>query len=315
MFVYNRPKHTEQALIALKSNDLAELSTLYIFSDGPKPNATEEQVNEILKVREIIKKEKWCGNVHINYTEKNIGCRDSILNGISKIIGKYENVIVLEDDIITSPWFLTYMNSALNFYESRKSVFSISGWNFPKSVITIPDDYQYDVYISRRILSWGWATWKDRWEQIDWNWDFVPEFIKDTNQTNSFNRGGEDLTSMLLDMYRKKIDAWDIQFVFAHFANHAISIIPCISYVNNIGLDGTGMHCAPDYSLYNNVEQAVKEPEFIPVLYEDIRITDPLYKLFSGHNQFSYGENSGKVNLLSLIKRKIRKLRKIFFEK
>ena len=283
LFAYNRPWHTKQVLSALKNNVLAKESILHIFVDGPKYGADEETIKQINDVRGIIMEEQWCGEVHFSISNKNIGCRDSILAGISQIINIFGKAIILEDDIITSPLFLTFMNNALNYYVDRKSVFSISGWNMPPDILQIPADYPYDVYVSQRILNWGWATWKDRWDQINWNWDFVPEFIKDRNKTNAFNRGGEDMTQMLFDMYRKKIDAWDIQFAYAHFANHAVSIVPCKSYVNNIGMDGSGMHCKPNNRLNNNIEFAVRDPKFIDILYEDKRIINNFKQAFSSN--------------------------------
>jgi len=280
LFSYNRPLHTEQVLQALKKNELANESILYIFVDGPRIDATEEQRNRIDQVCEVVKKEQWCSEVFYYISKTNIGCRNSILAGITKIINQYGKAIILEDDIYTSPQFLKFMNEALDFYENRKSVFSISGYNLPEHKLKIPDDYKYDVYVSLRLWNWGWATWKDRWEQVDWNYDFVPQFVHQKEQVEAFNRGGDDLIQMLIDMYSHRIDAWDIQYAFAHFQNHAIAIMPCKSYVENIGLDGSGIHCGITKDFKTNVNFASKEAHFIDILYEDKRIINSLSSVF-----------------------------------
>jgi len=132
LFAYNRPWHTEQVLIALKNNQLADQSHLIIFVDGPKDTATPEQRRNIEEVRQVVHKEKWCGSVEYHIAETNIGCRNSIIQGISMVLEKHEAAIVLEDDIVTSPYFLKYMNLTLNYYKERKSVFSVSGVTLPE---------------------------------------------------------------------------------------------------------------------------------------------------------------------------------------
>ena len=122
LFVYNRPWHTEQTLRALMANELAVESELYIYADGPKPNATDEQLQKIREVRQLIRQEQWCGKVHVVESEKNKGLANSVINGVSEIVNKYGRIIVLEDDLKTSPTFLTYMNQALEYYESFHSV-------------------------------------------------------------------------------------------------------------------------------------------------------------------------------------------------
>lgn len=280
LFTYNRPNHTLRVLNALKNNNLADKSVLHIYVDGPKKDSTEENIKNIKLVHDIIKSDRWCGEVNYHISNQNIGCRDSILNGISEIISQYGKSIILEDDIVTSPGFLTFMNSALNFYENRKSVFSISGWSYPPNKLKIPMYYKYDVYVSQRLLNWGWGTWLDRWQQVNWNWDFVPEFVKFKQEVEAFNRGGEDLTAMLLDMHNKKIDAWDVQFAFEQFRNHAISIVPCHSLTDNIGLDGSGMHCTSESGLRNDINLQLDKINFLDTLYQDKQIINGIYSIY-----------------------------------
>lgn len=286
LFTYNRPYHTEQTLFALSKNLLASDSILYIFSDGPKPEDPEVQKKKIAEVRKIIRKYKWCKEVIIYESDTNKGLANSIIEGVSDIITRHDQVIVLEDDLITSVYFLQFMNQALGYYENYKSVFSISADRPAYKNLIVPEDYQYDVFVALRPFSYGWATWKDRWEKIDWSTDFIPEFIACPEQVKAFNRGGDDLSKMLLSQFDGKIDSWAIRFVFAHFKNHAISILPCVSYIENIGNDGSGTHTGRYQVNAGNHFQSVPEyPRFLDVLYEDRRIINSFYSSFYPHKR------------------------------
>jgi len=281
LFVYNRPWHTEQVLQALQKNELADQSHLIIYADGAKSNATDEQKQQIEEVREVVQKEQWCKTVEYRFTEQNLGCRNSIIAGITEVLKEYEAAIILEDDIVTSPYFLRFMNTTLNFYKDKKSVYSISGHNLPESKMQLPPDYKYDVYVSLRLLNWGWGTWADRWMQVDWDKNFIPNFLSDTEMVKAFDRGGDDLSKMLREEYEGKSDAWDIQFAYAHFAANAVSIVPKHSYIKNIGLDGTGTHVKKGTVIDNDLSLSIPNPRLLDVIYEDKRIINAFYNAFT----------------------------------
>lgn len=280
LFTYNRPIHTEKTLLALKSNILAKYSTLYIYCDGQKKDADSEQRNKITEVRSILKQEQWCKHVVIIESPVNKGLANSIKDGVTEIIQKYGKVIVLEDDLVTSPAFLTYMNKALCKYEPRKTVFSISGYNLPGYKLEIPSDYEFDVFVSLRNGSWGWATWIDRWAQVDWDVSNYDRMLTIPQIQESFNRSGDDVFPMLQSQQKGKLNIWSIQFTVAHFENHAVSIVPTVSYVNNIGLDGTGENCLSTSSLDNRTLNEKVDIKFLDILYEDKRIINSHYNVY-----------------------------------
>lgn len=279
LFAYNRPVHTLRVLEALKCNTLAEQSHLHIFVDGPKADASAQTIEQIDEVREVVKRDKWCGSVEYHISQTNIGCRDSIINGISEVLKESDAVIVLEDDIITSPHFLSYMNGALEYYKDMQSVFSISGWNYPENRLNLPENYKYDVYLSLRLLNWGWGTWRNRWNKVDWSKDFISDFLSDTTLVEAFNRAGDDMSIMLQDEYEGRSDAWDIQFAYNHFKQGAYSIVPCVSYTQNIGLDGTGSHCGTTEKLNNDLSRCSSNVCYLDTLYLDKRIINAFYNI------------------------------------
>lgn len=282
VFCYNRPWHVEQMLEALSKNVYADESVLYIFCDGPKPDATEEQINKVLETRVAIRRKQWCKELHIVEAEKNKGLANSIIDGVTQVINKHGKVIVLEDDLVTSPYFLKYMNEALEFYDKYPAVFSISANRPPMNRMHIPEDYEYDVFVSLRSYSTGWATWKEKWDLVDWSLDYLEDFIKHPQQVNAFNRGGDDMTNMLLLQRDGKIDSWAIRYGFAHFMHHAVAILPCVPYVDNIGFDGSGVHCGTDEKDFrNDIHVSPQNFKFIDIVYEDSHIINCFYNYYT----------------------------------
>lgn len=281
LFAYNRPLHTEQVLQALKKNELADQSHLIVYVDGPKANATPEQIQKIEEVRRVVQQEQWCGSVEFHLAEQNIGCRKSIITGISHVLSQYDAAIILEDDIVTAPCFLNYMNTCLKVYQDKKAVFSISGMSPNENRFSLPDDYQYDVFFSHRQLNSGWATWADRWRMIDWSMDALNEMLADKRLLENYSRGGDDLIPMIKDQIAGRSDAWDIQFTYNHFIHHALSVIPRYSYIDNIGGDGSGTHhLDANASLHFDLSKSIANPRLPQKIYEDKEIINAFYNVF-----------------------------------
>jgi len=236
LFVYNRPKHTEATLETLKANTLASQSDLIIYSDGPKDPSDSKKVSEVRQILDSI--DGFSSITRIDHPE-NKGLASSIIEGVSAVIAKYDRVIVLEDDLVTSPYFLEYMNEGLDNYKHTPNIFSISGYAPP---ILIPKDYKEPVYWIPRCASWGWATWADRWKKADWAVSDFIDFMKNPKAQEKFNSGGNDMTEMLQQQMSGNLDSWAIRWCFAHYQNQAGCVYPTKSKVINIGIDGSGTH-------------------------------------------------------------------------
>lgn len=282
LFVYNRPWHTEQTVEALKKNELASDSELFIFSDGPKVENDEN----VKKVREYIKTVNGFKSVKIIEREKNLGLAESVITGVTEIVNKYGRVIVLEDDLKTSKYFLKFMNESLNFFKDRKDIFSVSGYNYPASIMTPPPYYKHDIYLSYRFGSWGWTTWRDRWEKVDWEVKDYDEFRNDLTMQKKFNRGGKDMTDMLISQMKGRIDSWAIRFDYAHFKNNCYNIRPVKSLVNNIGFDRSGVHCGENDIKFSVKNGAHKSPELFNVAL-DSKIIKRFAKVFDLKPEYS----------------------------
>ena len=237
LFVYNRLDATKATVECLKENYDADKSNLFIFSDNAKKESQQENVRQ---VREYIKTITGFKTVHIIESEKNKGLAKSVITGVTDIINQYGRVIVLEDDILTSKYFLKYMNDALKYYQTFDSIWSISGYHFP---FEIPENYKESVYYFYRSSSWGWATWKDRWDTIDWSTKEYSRYRYNPFMISRFCKGGTDLDKMLRYQMKGKIDSWAIRWCFAQFLQNKLTVYPIQSLINNIGTDGTGTHC------------------------------------------------------------------------
>jgi hypothetical protein len=231
LFTYKRLDILKRTIEKLQQNTLANQSVLYIYSDAAKHEEDETVINEVRKYLRSITGFK---EVTVIEAINNKGLAKSIIDGVGEVLKQYDRAIVLEDDILTTTNFLTYMNDALSFYEDKKQVFSICGYS---DNLKISPSYPYDVYFTKRGSSWGWATWKDRWEPIDWRVKDYNEFKKNRSLKKKFNEMGSDLSSMLKKRMEGRIDSWAIRWCYYQFKHNLYSVYPVVSKVHNIGFD------------------------------------------------------------------------------
>ena len=256
LFVYNRPEHTLQTLKALKQNKLADKSILYIYADGAKETVTPNDEKKIKEVRNIIKINKWCQEVIIKEQKANLGLANSIIKGVTETVEKYGKVIVLEDDIVTSKYFLAYMNYSLNYYENEKRIFHINGFNNQSNLQCILDDY----YGLNFMFCWGWGTWKDRWRKLDKDYKLhYDNLMSDEALLRKFNYGNKmDGHEQLAANINKKIKTWAILWNCTIFFNKGLCLTSKKSYVQNIGMDGSGENCGKDNFYDVKISEKIK---------------------------------------------------------
>lgn len=236
LFTYNRLDCLIKTVQHLQTNELAGESDLIIFSDGPKKEGDVDKVN---KVREFLHTIKGFKTITINEAKKNQGLANSVISGVSKVLETRDKVIVVEDDLVTSTDFLRFMNDTLDFYSSNQSIWSVSGYCPP---VKIPKDYPHDVYLTLRPSSWGWGTWKNRWEKIDWNVEDYEMLYKDKKKQREFNKGGNDLFGMLERQMNSEIDSWAIRWAYNQFRLGCHSVYPVRTRIKHIGIGKDATH-------------------------------------------------------------------------
>lgn len=215
-------------------NTLASESELYVYSDGPKHGREAEVVNE---VREYISRITGFKNVTVFESQQNKGLAVSVIEGVSHVLSMHPNAIVLEDDMLSTTDFLSFMNQALNVYADRADIFSVTGYTPP---IDIPESYPHDLYLVPRASSWGWGTWSHKWAKADWQVKDFPVLKNNAARRQEFNAGGEDLWPMLAKQQQDVIDSWAIRWTYSQFQNNAYGLYPVHSKIKNIGTDGSG---------------------------------------------------------------------------
>jgi hypothetical protein len=233
IFCYKRLDCLKLTVEHLRANNLASVTDLYIYSDGPKTAADEDAV---LSVRKFLRKVEGFRSVKLMESSVNRGLAASIIGGVSEVLNSHEAAIVLEDDLLTSTNFLDFMNQALEFYRADKRVFSVAGYSSP---IRFSGEYTYDNYFTMRGSSWGWATWRDRWSEVDWQVSDYADFVRDNSATRAFNRMGSDMTHMLARQMEGKINSWAIRWTYHQFRKGQFTVFPAQSKVKNVGFGGS----------------------------------------------------------------------------
>jgi len=257
LFVYNRPWHTKQTIEALLKNTLASESELVIYSDAAKNETAEQAVKEVRKYIHSINDFK---TITVVERDKNMGLADSIIDGVTSIVKRYGKVIVLEDDLVTSPYFLKFMNDALVAYQSEEKVFTVSGY----SGLKIPFEDERSLYLSHISSSWGWGTWSKEWNTIEWDKGFCFEILRNKKLLKGFEaKIGNNRIRMLKKQTQGKINSWAIRRLFNQLIQDKMTVFPRLSYVRNIGHDGSGVHCGVDTSFDIALNTAITNMELV----------------------------------------------------
>ncbi|HEY4111807.1 glycosyltransferase [Puia sp.] len=270
LFTFKRLDTLKHTVSNLQQNALAKESDLIIFSDQA---LVEADTAKVAAVRTYIKTIAGFKSIRIVEAQQNTGLANSIINGVSKMLDQYGKVIVLEDDLLTTPNFLSFMNQALDDYQHEDAVFSISGYSFDLAVKKGPS--APDAYFLNRGWSWGWGTWKDRWRHVDWNMQDYRSFSTDPFAKKKFAQGGSDLNGMLRRQMQGKLDSWAIRWFYHQLKTGGLTLYPVLSKVYNDGFDEMATHTRGSNSRYQPMLDDTGRDVFR--LPEEIQI-DPAYQ-------------------------------------
>ena len=252
IFCYKRKRHLEKLISSLLLNQEAAESDLIIFSDGARD---ERDVNQVDEVRQYILGIKGFKSVRINYRDSNYGLGLSIISGITELFQVYSCLIVLEDDLVVSPFFLRYMNIALIKYEAEESVICIHGYRYPIF------RNQPKSYMLRGADCWGWGSWRRAWPDLNISTELLIHELVARNLRFDFNyQGGINYLEMLEQQRDGVIDSWAIKWHAWAFLRNQFTLYPSRNLVVNTGFDGSGSHGEVD-SQFLNINFAVMPVE------------------------------------------------------
>lgn len=235
LFTYHRFKHTKRVLEALEQNTHMP-EKLIIFQDGVKETTN---LYDWHKVNDYIKNVDFCEK-EVIVSPCNKGLANSIIQGVDYAFETYDKVIVLEDDCVPAGDFINFMEQAFSQYERQKEVWSVSGYAWPLNLVAD----RYDIYFTGRVSSWGWGTWKDRWNKFSRNYQVMDKILENDEKRLNLLRWGKDLEPMLEDRKKGKNDSWAVFWALLVIEENGKCVVPYKSLIRNIGNDGSGTNCA-----------------------------------------------------------------------
>lgn len=272
IFTYIRIDHLRKTISALQSNPLAKQTDLFVASDFQR---TDAEAKEVSAVRDFLKSIVGFKSVTLLLRDRNLGAAENCFSALNVIFVKFDCVILMEDDIVTAPGFLQFINDALKKYSANEKVFSVTGYCPP---IEIPGTYQYDAFFFPRMSAWGCGITKEMFKSVrEITPDEYDQFVSNKKLSEAFVKGGEDLLVMLKDVAYGLLDAWDVRCMYTQFLNDQYTVYPSQSLVSNIGFDGTGIHCGKtdqfDVALSDRTEFSFPDD-----IYVDQRIVKSNYQ-------------------------------------
>ena len=279
LFVYNRPKHLLKTLNSLKKNAECKDTDIYIFSDGYKIGNLEDE-DKVNQVRKIIRKINFFKKKIFIKQKSNIGLRNNILNGINFVFKKNSSIIVLEDDLVVSKYFLKYMNESLAKYKDFKKVWHISAWNYNVKNLKKNED----AFFIKNMNCWGWGTWKNRWTKIKINSEyFLKKFSKKDKYNFNLENSFENF-SQITRNYKNNISTWAIFWNATIFLNKGLCLNPIKTLSLNIGQDNSGTNTV-NFQLSNNKLNKIKEFKYPNKISENIFVRKKIIDYLRGKNR------------------------------
>lgn len=262
LFVYNRPEHTKKVVEGILKNPEAKDSVLYIFADGPKDNASEENLAKIAQVRDYIHTITGFKQVIIDESSKNRGLAPATIRAMTMVLDEHERAIMIEDDDYPSPYFLAYENECLEKFKDDERIWYVVGYCDTNAVK--PSKYG-EVYMTNCGSSWGFGTWKRCWKKTIWDVDNLRGIFRHKSIIYDFNNhGGPYSSEIMISLLNGRNSSWSIRFGFAAYLNGGMAVMPNKSLIENIGFDGTGTHCGI-------MEQSVDMMDHRPIVPEVVK--------------------------------------------
>lgn len=235
LFVYNRPEHVRRAIASLQQNKLAAQSQLFIYSDAARDPESRDAVEQ---TRQFIRTIDGFASITIIERKENWGLARSIIDGVTTQLDRFGKVIVLEDDLIVAPYFLQFMNDALETYKDEPRIGHIQACDFTQDT-SLPA-----TFLIKWTGSWGWATWDRAWKHFNPDGTELLRQLEERNLTRTFDFNNTyGYTRMLRRQIEGKNNSWAIRWNASLFLADILSLNTGRSLVQNTGFDGSGTNC------------------------------------------------------------------------
>jgi hypothetical protein len=260
LFTYKRADVLKTVLQALKN--IEEIDTLYIFQDGINDTEAAEEKAKWREVNQMINQIDWCRTI-IEASQANKGLTTSIIMGINRVLEENDAVIVIEDDCVPHRDFYAFMKQSLEKYADDGRVYSVSGYAWP---LDMAQPQGVDAYFCGRISTWGWGTWKDRWEKYSRDYLLLEKARGDRELSARLGLWGNDMEGMLVGNLKGTVDSWDMFWVLLVINERGHCLNPYRSLIQYSGFDGEGRHCG------DNTTHILANAEFSPQQKTDFKL-------------------------------------------
>jgi len=237
---------------------------LYVFCDGAKINSNNDDRTKVLEVQELVRNVSFCKDLIVTIRDVNFGLAKNVIEGVSEIINVHGKVIVLEDDLLLSTGFLSYMNKALDLYESKYKVKQVSGYLFPINIDR--NNGSFFLPVTNTI---GWGTWKKEWNDLDFEAKGYRELSKNKKLRKSFNLDGSFNYANMLEkqMKNSSFGSWAVLYWWNVFKSKGFVLYPDYALVQHNDFNHSGSHSGIDdhyqYTNWNNKYEIYNFPKDI----------------------------------------------------
>lgn len=281
LFTYHRSEHVKRVLEALSKNSLLP-EKLYIFQDGIKEGTNVDEWN---RVSRIVQNIDWC-DTQVHVARENMGLAKSITFGVSYVLEECDAAIILEDDCVPDEHFIKFMVAALETYQSKGEVYSVSGYAWD---ISLAED-ENDAYFNGRACSLGWGTWRDRWSQYEEDYSILKRIKKDSAARRRLSVWGNDLEIMLENKLEGSNDSWAVFWALKVIEKGGYCLSSYQQLIHNIGFDGSGENSGIAPDKYREPDRAFRGEFYFP---QTIQSTQECEEEF----EFLYGGKRGREKL------------------
>ena len=266
VFAFNRSEPLKMVLDRLSCAEGVLERDLIVYIDGPRNESDAKKIESVFSVVEVFKK-STLPNIEVRKRERNLGCQRNISSAISEVLAAYGRIIVVEDDVLVSRYFLRYMDDALTLYENDTRIWGVNGHQCP--YMRLPMDFKGDVYLSPRNLCTGWGTWKDRWNKVDFQIKDWPQFIADKDNAQKICSAGWDIKAMLDKHYKGKLNSWALPCTYYMVKHDMYVVEPRYSLTKNVGFGLESVHCGNIESVWGHQKYYNYQPHLIKQVEPD----------------------------------------------
>lgn len=268
LIAFNRPEPFERVLTNLVAAHGVTERDVFVYVDGPRNDDDKVRCDRVADVVERFRAQ--LPRLAIVRRDRNLGCRVNVVKAITEVLETHGRVIVVEDDVLVSHTFLDYMDAALELYHGDPRIWSVNAWR--NRFVHVPASYGRDVYLTPRMTCWGWGTWKDRWEGVDFDLADWPTLGNTPAMRTRLDAAGVDLQRMLQLQYDGQLNTWDVQCCYHVVKNGLFCVEPRLPLTKNIGSGVDPTHCIDEDTVVSHAAYYDFRPQLVANLDPDERL-------------------------------------------